>query len=478
MWRSGRIVQVKVCGYFALVNSSLDSLLGKRSRTKEKVSVLFEPSFFWTFPVFPSNSRTFRRYSRWSFIARQCTVTGWLRRVHLPHRERSRHAFHHPVWMIPGGKSLKRDRQSVFCTAVNPMYTHQHQEEVQYDLDKPRIAVYKNKWRIHQNTEKVVQFETRQRKGLQFYRRRSNAITLFNTVPAICIEKVAHMKIGEELYCKVHQSPRLPRAALTPNLHHGCQDLSNPEARTSADHQSERSAKHEETRRGNVDYRIQRIPHSTVRGGDSNRKEIVEKLIQQFETHPNRDSLIEDLNQTEEFNPFSEKSKELITSMGNTEIFELCETSSKKQCPDCALIVFLYWEVGIVKCTCGKCMQPSERNRQLDKARYDVLSIPGHVIAKNPSHGARHGPSLRQYMCHKTHEMLKKAHKHDYKHILDRWCEDDKYRKSLSDIWWNEEGIMKHDKSALEDHSYTSTREEVGTNAAGVQGPLTQRGDS
>ena len=74
--------------------------------------------------------------------------------------------------------------------------------------------------------------------------------------------------------------------------------------------------------------------------------------------------------------------------------------------------------------------------------------------------------------------MLKKAHKHDYKHILDRWCEDDKYRKSLSDIWWNEEGIMKHDKSALEDHSYTSTREEVGTNAEGVQGPLTQRGDS
>ena len=202
MWRSGRIVQVKVCGYFALVNSSLDSLLGKRRRTKEKVSVLFEPSFFWTFPVFPSNSRTFRRYSRWSFIARQCTVTGWLRRVHLPHRERSRHAFHHPVWMIPGGKSLKRDRQSVFCTAVNPMYTHQHQEEVQYDLDKPRIVVYKNKWRIHQNTEKVVQFETRQRKGLQFYRRRSNAITLFNFVPAICFEKVAHMKIGEDFSAK------------------------------------------------------------------------------------------------------------------------------------------------------------------------------------------------------------------------------------------------------------------------------------
>ena len=46
-----------------------------------------------------------------------------------------------------------------------------------------------------------------------------------------------------------------------------------------------------------------------------------------------RDSLIQDLNKTEEFNPFSEKSKELITSMGKTEYFELCETSSEVQCP-------------------------------------------------------------------------------------------------------------------------------------------------
>ena len=32
----------------------------------------------------------------WFCIARQCAVAGWLRRVHLPHRERSRHALHHP----------------------------------------------------------------------------------------------------------------------------------------------------------------------------------------------------------------------------------------------------------------------------------------------------------------------------------------------------------------------------------------------
>ena len=109
--------------------------------------------------------------------------------------------------------------------------------------------------------------------------------------------------------------------------------------------------------------------------------------------------------------------------MCNTEYFELCEISSKRQCFDCSL----YWEVGIVYCTCGKCMQPSGRNRQLNKARYDVLSIPCYVNQKNPTHGARHGPFMRQCMYYNAHAMLKKARKHKnggYKNNLDRWNND------------------------------------------------------
>ena len=45
---------------------------------------------------------------------------------------------------------------------------------------------------------------------------------------------------------------------------------------------------------------------------------------------------MQDLNKTEELDSFSEK--ELITDMGNTEIFELCDSSCKMQCPDCALL--------------------------------------------------------------------------------------------------------------------------------------------
>ena len=134
---------------------------------------------------------------------------------------------------IPCGKSLKRDRQSVFFTAVNPMYANQYLEEVQYDLDKPRISVYRNTWQIHQNTVYWCNLKFAQRKGLQFHQTRSHAIALCNKQLATCIEKVVYMKTGEDFYCKVHQSPKLPRVVLTPNLQYGRQDPLNPEARKS-----------------------------------------------------------------------------------------------------------------------------------------------------------------------------------------------------------------------------------------------------
>ena len=122
------------------------------------------------------------------------------------------------------------------------------------------------------------------------------------------------------------------------------------------------------------------MPHTTVQQQDTNRKETFKKLIQQFENHPNKESFLQDLNKTEKIHTFSEKSKKLITDMGNTEIFELCETASKKQCSDCALC----WEIGIVYCSCGRCFKPSQSTKKLDKKNYDALSIPGYVIKKEP----------------------------------------------------------------------------------------------
>ena len=53
---------------------------------------------------------------------------------------------------------------------------------------------------------------------------------------------------------------------------------------------------------------------------------------------------------------------------------------------------------------------------------------------------------MRQCTYCKAHEMLKEALKHKSggcENILDRWHDDDKYRKSLSDIGWAEEQIIQ-----------------------------------
>ena len=93
----------------------------------------------------------------------------------------------------------------MFLTAVNPVYTYQHQEEAQYDLDKPRIAVYKNTWKFHQNTVLLVQFEACSEERIAVI---SNTILRnhsFQHYLRYVIEKVVNMKAGEE-FCTTTES--------------------------------------------------------------------------------------------------------------------------------------------------------------------------------------------------------------------------------------------------------------------------------
>ena len=104
--------------------------------------------------------------------------------------------------LIPEGRSNRRDRQSVFFTAVNPIDIPLDRREVEYDLDKPGIAPYKHTWRAHHNTVYWCNLKLAQRKGLRSYQTRSHAITLSDTLPATCIDKVVCIKTREELYCR------------------------------------------------------------------------------------------------------------------------------------------------------------------------------------------------------------------------------------------------------------------------------------
>ena len=101
--------------------------------------------------------------------------------------------------LIPGGKDVKKGSHRVFFTAVNPIPIHLHSQS-DYDVTKPRIAVYKQNWKIHQNTVYWSNSRVAQKKGLTSYQTRSDAIILHNTLPALCIEKVKVMNSGKEFF--------------------------------------------------------------------------------------------------------------------------------------------------------------------------------------------------------------------------------------------------------------------------------------
>ena len=79
--------------------------------------------------------------------------------------------------LIPGGRSLKRGRQAVYFTTVNPMEDVFGMGETPRDLTKPRIVPYKNTWKRLQNTVVLVQFEPRSRERLAFFSKHGHMLS-------------------------------------------------------------------------------------------------------------------------------------------------------------------------------------------------------------------------------------------------------------------------------------------------------------
>ena len=82
----------------------------------------------------------------------------------------------------------------------------------------------------------------------------------------------------------------------------------------------------------------------------------------------------------------------MIQDMGNVEVFELCETIPKVQCSEC----FLFWNQGIVYCTCGHLLRDNQSSRNILRWTLDLLSIPNYFIKKERPHGNRHGKTEEQ----------------------------------------------------------------------------------
>ena len=142
-----------------------------------------------------------------------------------------------------------------------------------------------------------------------------------------------------------------------------------------------------------IDFRVSGLPHAVVKRAENFR---VRELVKKIESHPHRKALQADLQQKSNYNPFIDNSKAMIREMGNVELFQLCETIPNVQCSQC----LLYWNQGVIYCTCGHPLVESDSTQQFHKLRLDALSIPHHVIKKKRLHGARHGRTEAQKQYH------------------------------------------------------------------------------
>ena len=99
-------------------------------------------------------------------------------------------------------------RQTVFFTSVD-LVNKEHRDPSNIDLEAPRRAWYHQKeWKKHQDTMYWVDIKLAQKKGFKFRQTRSNAIILYNTLPASWIPKAIMMETGEIIYEKVYASLR------------------------------------------------------------------------------------------------------------------------------------------------------------------------------------------------------------------------------------------------------------------------------
>ena len=175
-------------------------------------------------------------------------------------------------------------------------------------MTRPRIAVHKNIWKIHQDTIYSCNLRVAQSKGLQFYQTRSSFTTLY-----LRCGSRRWWSCSQKKNCTAKRNTSLiapQRVVLKPNLNYEREDTTSSDVRKSFDHCDKHGGKHRETCRGEIDFRIQGLHHSAVQEHDHIRKQAVQKLMHQFEIHPSKAALQEVLQQNRAFNPFTEKSKE------------------------------------------------------------------------------------------------------------------------------------------------------------------------
>ena len=126
-------------------------------------------------------------------------------------------------------------------------------------------------------------------KVLACWQTRTNAVILYDSVPADFLEKVVNTKTDEILYYKVSLAPRPPQQILLKGTRQVQREDSH-QRRTS----TERPVAYEGKTGLKIDFRIQGNPHAAVEQEDDWIREI-RRPVRQVKNHSNKYALIADL---------------------------------------------------------------------------------------------------------------------------------------------------------------------------------------
>ena len=239
-------------------------------------------------------------------------------------------------------------------------------------------------------------------RGLQCYQTGSHAVVLYNTLLAASIEKAVCITT-DELYQKVRLTPRVPRVVLKSTSQSGLQCPQNQGARSTWEPSSD-SKSYEEICNSTVDHRIAGIPLSAVEPQNTIRENKVKRLIEKFENHKNKISLIQDFETDGEDQHVQQR---IARPDGRHDQHRDLRTMRKFFQTSMSSLQCLLGN-GIIYHSCGRNMKSTRSPTEFDQNNRDVTSIPGYVIKKNRSRGAKHGASERQKMYFHAKQMLKK----------------------------------------------------------------------
>ena len=218
--------------------------------------------------------------------------------------------------LIPGGKSNRKDRESVFFTAVNPRWKlNQIKEKVNTVWINPESH----------RTNTLGDLITIQYLGAVWVLLRESDCDSLKLDRMQLLFQTHYQRFVSKKWLRENKGKLQVTQVTSRNT---CAELATPSE-------------------GSTCFRIEKIrwpwEWSSSAQGDlwqwtswNKSKRKSSTITWAIRKSPKQEHVAEGLDKSEEINHFSQESKDLITEMRNNEIFEFCEISSKRQRPDCA----------------------------------------------------------------------------------------------------------------------------------------------